>query len=114
MSMLSVSLSCLKTLVNDSAWRQHIANSPQCRAAEHAALKEEVERQRKAKSEQDMAKLGHPGPRLAASGVPKATTSAGKCRKVTVETVVDESEMELHAPMGQPLQSLDPFSSHSN
>lgn len=46
---------CPKVLVDDSARRQHIKSTPNCSAAQHAALQREVERQQQLEKEKKAA-----------------------------------------------------------
>ncbi|KAG9124258.1 hypothetical protein FRC07_012231 [Ceratobasidium sp. 392] len=87
---------CPKVLPNDSARFRHIADTPECRAAQQAALlkaveKQEAERQRQQPTPagRDEAARRNPSGTSDTSGEPP---SPGKRRKVTVETVPDEDD----------------------
>jgi hypothetical protein len=71
---------CSKLLADDSTRRQHIANTPECTAAERAALQRAVERLENERRQREDA-------------VP-----AAKRRRVTVEDVADEEAPQHSAP----------------
>ncbi|KAG9121936.1 hypothetical protein FRC07_001885, partial [Ceratobasidium sp. 392] len=75
---------CPKTFTNDSIRRQHIDNSPECLAAQHAVL-EKATASRAAKRQESSAMEGGLGQQSARLDTPNAPAPAAKRRRVTIE-----------------------------
>lgn len=101
---------CPKLLPDDLSRRLHIANSPPCYAAQRAVL-EQAQRQRLDRERH----MGDQGRQSAALSSPDAPASTSKRRRVTVESIPDETETNARAPTWQPSRALDtPSTSATN
>ncbi|KAG8793369.1 hypothetical protein FRC12_002889 [Ceratobasidium sp. 428] len=80
---------CPKTFTNDSTRRQHIVDSSECSAAQHAILERAAASQAAIRRGPDSSE-GAPSEQPARSNTPDRSTPANKRRRVTVEDVPDQ------------------------
>lgn len=92
---------CPKILPDDSARSQHIANSPECTAAQRAALTRATERLSPPEQQRHTAENKEKGRQGAVSNAPDAPVPVNKRPRVTVETVPDETEVSQRTTVGQ-------------